>query len=135
MSRASLLIRSLWTACLFAAGANHARILILHGWWWDYGGAPWPSAAYWTALTFLDPLVAALLFVLPRTSVVATVALIGSNVVHNLAFTAQRTSAPDFVRLLATDWHPIAQIAFLLFTLATARIAWAAAGSNQPSRT
>ena len=63
VQRGSVIVRSIWAACLLVAGANHARILLQHGLFWDYNGVGWASAAYWTSLTVLDPLAAALLFV------------------------------------------------------------------------
>jgi hypothetical protein len=124
VQRHSLIIRSLWAACLLVAGANHALILLRHGLAWDYGGVGWASAVYWSSLTLVDPLVAALLFVRPKAGVVGTVALIATNVVHNLAVTAERVPDGEFLARVASSPFLIAQIAFLLFVGATARMAW-----------
>ena len=123
MERGSILVRSLWAACLLIAGLNHARLLVQHGLFWNYGGLNPISAAYQTGLTLLDPLVAALLFVRPRVGIVATVVLIVTNVIHNLATTAHFAPAGEF---LTRASHPItlSQIGFLIFVVATARIAW-----------
>lgn len=122
--RASLVIRSLWALCMIGAGINHARTLLRHGLWWDYGGVAWPSAAYWTSLTFLDPLAALLLFVRPKAGIALTVAIIASNVVHNLAIVAHRAPAGEFLNHVALGPFVLSQIAFLLFVLATAKLAW-----------
>ena len=123
MERASILVRSLWAACLLIAGLNHARLLVQHGLLWDHGGLNPISAAYMTGLTLLDPIVAALLFLRPRAGIVATVVLIVTNVAHNLATTAHFAPAGEF---LARASHPItlSQIAFMLFVVATLRMAW-----------
>ncbi|HEY0149522.1 MAG TPA: hypothetical protein VGB70_11040 [Allosphingosinicella sp.] len=129
MQRRSLIVRSLWAACLLIGGANHLRILIQHGLFWDYGGAAWPSAVYWTSLTLIDPLVAAALFVRPRAGIVATVALIATNVAHNVGLTAYHAPDGEFLQRAANPFL-LAQMGFLLFVLATARIAWR--GSGRP---
>ncbi len=123
MQRASLIVRSLWAACLLGGGLNHALILLRHGPFWDYGGVGWASAAYWSALTLLDPVVAALLFLRPRIGIAGTVLLVATNVIHNLAITARYAPEGEF---LARAGNPVllSQIGFLLFVAATARVAW-----------
>jgi hypothetical protein len=118
-----LIVRSLWAACLLTAGLNHARLLVQHGLLWDYGGLNPISAAYMTTLTLLDPLVAALLFIRPKVGILATVVLIVTNVIHNLATTAHFAPPGEF---LTRASHPItlSQLAFMLFVIATARVAW-----------
>jgi hypothetical protein len=135
MRRASLVVRSLWAACLLVAGANHVRILLRHGLFWDYGGVGWASAAYWSSLTFLDPLAAALLFVRPRAGIIATVALIVTDVVHNLALTAHYAPEGEFLTRAANPFL-LSQLGFLLFVGATARMAWKGSdgGHKQPCR-
>ena len=136
MERASLVIRSVWAACLLIGGLNHARTLLKHGLFWDYGGSNTISSAYWTSLTFLDPLVAALLFIRARFAIPATVVLIVTNVVHNVATIAHFAPEREF---LARASHPVmlSQIGFMLFVAATARIAWVGAlrsGYEQPPK-
>jgi hypothetical protein len=121
--RRSLLVRSLWAACLLVGGANHLRILLQHGLFWDYGGVGWASAVYWTSLTILDPLVAALLFVRPRVGIVSAVALIVTNVLHNMGMTAYHAPEGAFLSRAANPFL-LSQVAFMLFVAATARIAW-----------
>lgn len=123
MQRGSLIVRSIWAACLLIGGVNHARILLQHGLFWDYGGVAWPSAAYWSSLTILDPAVAALLFARPRVGILSTITLIVTNVVHNLAMTAHYAPEGEFLTR-ASNPFMISQIGFMLFVAATARIAW-----------
>lgn len=134
MERGSIIVRSLWATCLLVGGLNHARTLLQHGIFWDYGGANPISAAYWTSLTLLDPLAAALLFIKPRKGIVATVVLIVTNVIHNLGVTAYFAPTGEF---LTRAFHPImlSQVGFMLFVVATARVAWlggARSGSGKP---
>ena len=133
MERAGLIVRSIWAACLLIGGLNHARTLLRHGLFWDYGGAAWPSAAYWSSLTILDPIAAALLFLRPRVGIIATILLIVTNVVHNLALTARYAPEGEF---LTRASHPfvIAQIGFMLFVAATARVAWKGLEGKRPGR-
>jgi hypothetical protein len=120
--RGSLVVRSIWAACLLLAAANHARILLQHGLFWDYGGVGWGSAVYWSSLTILDPIAAALLFVRPKAGIISTIAIIVTNVAHNLALTARY--APELLTRVASDPFMVSQIGFMLFVGATAHIAW-----------
>lgn len=124
VQRASLFVRSIWAACLLIAGVNHARILLQHGLFWDYGGVAWASAAYWSSLTILDPIAAALLIARPKVGILSTIVLIITNVIHNLAVTAQHAPEGEFLTRAASDPFIISQIGFLMFVGATARIAW-----------
>ena len=132
MERHSIIIRGLWAACLVIGGLNHARILLQHGLFWDYGGVHPISAVYWTSLTLFDPLVAALLFVKPRVGIPATVILMVTNVIHNLATIAHFAPMGEFLERAA---HPIilSQIGFMLFVAATTRTAWVGAVRNDPA--
>lgn len=123
VERRSIFIRGVWAACLLIAGINHARLLVQHGFFWDYRGLNPISAAYQTSLTFIDPLVAALLFIRPKVGIIATIVLIVTNVMHNLAVTAYFAPAGEFFTRAS---HPIllAQIGFMLFVAATTRSAW-----------
>jgi hypothetical protein len=123
MQRLSLIVRSLWAACLLIGALNHARILLQHGLSWDYGGVGWASAAYWSSLTILDPLAAALLFARPKPGIVTAAMLIVTNVIHNLAVTAQHAPEGEFLARAANPFV-ISQLGFMLFVAATARIAW-----------
>jgi hypothetical protein len=131
VERGSIIVRSIWAACLLIGGLNHARTLLQNGLFWDYGGANPISAAYWTSLTFFDPLVASLLFIKPRIGIPATVVLIITNVIHNVATTAHFAPAGEF---LTRALHPItlSQLGFMLFVVATVRIAWIGAVRRGP---
>ena len=131
MSRRSLIIRSIWAACLLLAGANHARILLRHGLFWDYGGVGPASAVYWSSLTLLDPLAAALLFVRPKVGIVLTMVIIVTNVAHNLTVTAQSAPEGEFLARVVSNPFIISQIGFMLFVAATARIAWSGAENSR----
>jgi hypothetical protein len=129
VKRGSLIVRSIWAACLLIGGINHARILLLHGPLWDYGGIGRASAAYWSGLTILDPLVAALLFVRPKIGIPAAILLIVTNVLHNLAVTVRYVPEGEFL-VRAANPFLLGQIGFMLFVAATARTAWKGAVPN-----
>lgn len=90
---------------------------------WDYYGSSPASDVYWTSLTFIDPLVAALLFIRPRIGVRATVFVIATNVAHNLTVTFPLLSDGTYVRYVLSSPQIMSQIGFLLFVLATWRMA------------
>lgn len=124
MEHKSRVLRGVWAACLLIAALNHARLLFQHGLFWNYGGVAWPNAAYWSSLAVLDPFTATLLFVRPRLGIALTLLLLATNVLHNLAVTAQRVPKGAFLSLAASNPFLLSQIGFLLFALATARTAW-----------
>lgn len=124
MERRGPIIRSVWAACFLLAGLNHARILLRQGLFWDYHGADPISTVYWTSLTLVDPLVAALLFVRPGIGVPATVVVITTNVVHNLVVTARFMPYAGDLWYVTSNLQIVSQIGFLLFVVATWRMAW-----------
>jgi hypothetical protein len=124
VQRRSLVVRSIWAACLLLAAANHARTLLQHGLFWDYGGVGWGSAVYWSSLTILDPIAAALLFVRPKAGILCTIGIIVTNVVHNLILTAQHAPHGEFLTRVASNPFMLSQIGFMLFVGATAHVAW-----------
>ena len=126
-------MRSVWAACLLIGGLNHGRILFQHGLTWDYGGVTPASALYWSSLTILDPLVAALLFIRPRLGLLATILLIVTNVIHNLLVTAQYAPPGEFL-VRAANFSLISQIGLMLFVGATARLAWSGVPSRPPGQ-
>ena len=132
-TRGSWIVRIIWAACLLIGGLNHARILLRHGLCWDYGGVAPASAVYWSSLTILDPLVAALLFVRPRLGIAATILLIVSNVIHNLYVTAQFAPPGEFLPR-AANFAMISQILFMLLVAATARLAWSGVPNGPPAQ-
>lgn len=122
--RRSRILRSVYAAALLIAAANHLRMLIEHGLLWDYGGVPWPSAAYWTSLTLLDPIAAFLLFSRPRLGILATIAIIIPNVAHNIGIMAAHVPAGRLAGAVASSAFVMCQIGFMLFVVATAQLAW-----------
>jgi hypothetical protein len=95
--------------------------LLQHGLSWDYGGVAWASAAYWSSLTIIDPLTAALLFVRPRAGIVLTVLLIVTNVVHNLTVTAQNSPEGELLTDALSNPFILSQIGFMVFVGAKSR--------------
>ena len=130
--RRSLLVRTIYAACLLGATFNHARLLVQHGLLWDYGGVPLASAILWTSLTALDPLAVILLFVRPNIGVIVTSLIIVVDVVHNLWITAHYALPHRFLITATTDPFVISQVAFLLFVAMTTPVAWTHA--QRPSR-
>jgi hypothetical protein len=122
--RSGRLIRSLYAICLLAAASTHAYALIQHGVFWDYGGAPFASAVFWTSLTVLDPAAATLLLLARRSGVVLTVAIIVVDVVHNAFFAASDLIARHAAFDLLQNWMLTSQVVFMGFVLATVSTAW-----------
>jgi hypothetical protein len=81
---------------------------------------------YWTLLTFLDPLAAALLFVYPRIGLVATLAVISTDVVHSLWFFEHYH--------IPLNWEVVGQCVFLVFVVASFRSIWGPAEPQYPGR-
>jgi hypothetical protein len=111
-------VRIVYTVCLAAGTYTHSSILARHGWGWDYGGRPLGTVLFWSALTFLDPLVAGLLFFRPRLGITLLTLLMLSDVVHNTWFIYKYGG---IVWMVAVQWI------FLIFVLSTVRIVWDAA--------
>ena len=120
----SRFIRAIYAVCLLGATFNHARVLVQHGLFWDYGGVPIGSAVFWTSLTLMDPLAASALFVRANIGVAAAGLIIVADVVHNLWITAHYALPHRFLVTVTTDPFVISQIAFLLFVAITAPVAW-----------
>jgi hypothetical protein len=118
--------RMVYVLCLTAGTYSHASILVRHGWRWDYGGKPISTILFWSALTVLDPLVAVLLFVRPKTGITSLLLLMVTDVTHN---TWVVHVYGGIVWMVADQWL------FLIFVFATARIFWNAASKQSPSRT
>jgi hypothetical protein len=120
--RCGLLLRTIYALCLLGATYNHWVVIYQHGFEWDYGGVARASATFWTALAFIDPAAVLLLFVKPKVGVAATMGIIVVDVIHNLAVVAHYH--PPLLETVAASPQVLAQIAFLLFVLATAQVAW-----------
>jgi hypothetical protein len=113
-----------WAACLLLATLNHARILAQHGPSWDYGGVNAVSAFYWSSLTIVDPLAAALLFIRPTIGIPLILALITTNVAHNLAILAMFSGAGELLSRATSSWTFLSQLAFMFFVVGAAPTAW-----------
>jgi hypothetical protein len=122
VQRVGLLIRIVYALCLVGAAVNHVRGVLGRGWLPNY--LPTVSAVYWDSLTFLDPFAAALLFLRPRLGIGLTVAIIVSDVVHNLWFTAAHPLRESFFEEVTSSAFIMSQLAFFLFVALTAPIAW-----------
>jgi hypothetical protein len=117
-----LWIRIVYALCLAGATINHVRAVVAHGWFPPL--VPAGTALYWSSLMFLDPLAAALLFVRPRAGIGLTVAIIVSDVAHNLWFMAAHPLRDSLLADVTSSAFMMSQIAFLLFVAATAPLAW-----------
>ena len=124
MQRFGWWIRIVYALCLAGATINHVRAVVAYGWLPDH--LPTATALYWSSLTFFDPLAALLLFLRPRTGIALTGAIIASNVAHNLWFIRSNPLGRSFVEDVTSNGFVISQVAFLLFVLATAPVAWRA---------
>ena len=116
------MIRIVYALCLAGATINHVRAVLTRGWLPHHLSSG--TALYWSSLTFLDPLAAVLLLLRPRTGIVLTVAIILSDVVHNLWFIAAHPLTGSFLEDVTSSAFMMSQIAFLLFVAATAPMAW-----------
>lgn len=65
-----------------------------------------------------------LLFIRPKTGVAATLAIIVTDVVHNLWFTATYQRTTSLLRATAASPFLVSQIGFLVFVVLTFSIAW-----------
>ncbi len=119
--RAGSILRTIYALCLAGATYNHWAVIVRHGLLWDYDGLPVMSAIFWTSLAFFDPAAVLLLWRRARAGVAATLAIIVVDVVHNLWILA--CFYPPLSRTLIETPGVIAQIVFMIFVLATARIA------------
>ncbi len=115
---AQLMIRTIYAACLLVGTFTHARTIWGHGLLWDYDGAPWVSCMFWTSLTVLDPVGAALLFSWPSTGLVMTAAIISVDVLHNAWYLLRSGLA------LTSSSTFMSQFAFLAFVSLTISSAW-----------
>lgn len=124
MTKESLTLRIVYALCLTGATVVHitihAQFGVLLG-ALEAAGYSLATRVFWSSLTLLDPLAVVLLFTRARVGLVLTSAVIISDVAHNswLVYRAGGTSDPKY-------W---AQVAFLVFVLATGKIAWRGARS------
>ena len=111
-------LRAIYALCLAGATYNHLSTFLKHGLFWDYGGVPPASAAFWTALTVVDPVAIVLLFVTPNVGVSATAAIIIADVIHNVWITQRQY--PSLLFGLRQSPAVVEQIGFMIFVMATA---------------
>ncbi|CAE6765532.1 hypothetical protein PQR25_01250 [Paraburkholderia nemoris] len=121
IERRSFHLRLIYALCLCGATWTHLQVALVHGLWWDYGGAAPLTQIYWTSLLFIDPLTVLLLLLSPRAGLILCVAVIVTDVVHNSWFALHYP--------IRTDLY-VSQIAFLLFVAFTVRTAWRGAASR-----
>jgi len=106
-------VRAVWALCLLVGTSFHIVDLVRSG--GAYPGYPLGTVVFWNALTVLDPLAAALLFWRPRHGVLATLAIMLTDVAHNVW---------AVVTYDAWVWPVAMQTAFLAFVLFTAHLIW-----------
>lgn len=113
---------TLLTSLLGLGGAtfNHLRDLYVGG-WLPYVGAPSAVNAYWTCLTFLDPLAAALLIFRTRAGLILTLGLMLSDGGISVGMAEGELSGAL-----------LAQTEFLGFVLGSAAFLWQAADGRRP---
>ena len=120
--RRSLILRTIYALCLLGATYNHWSLIYRHGLHLDYGGLPRASTMFWTALAFIDPAAVFLLFVRPNTGVALTMAIIVTDLIHNIWI--ELRYFPPLPQALASSPQVIEQIAFMVFVAATSPFAW-----------
>lgn len=126
-SRPAFILRVIYGFCLLAGMSTHAATIWQHGLFWDSGGGVSQfTRVYWTSLNVLDPLAAILLFVYPRIGLVATLAIISTDVAHNLWFFEHYH--------IPLNWVVGAQCAFLVFVVASFRSIWRSLNSLASKR-
>ena len=121
IERRSFHLRLIYALCLCGATWTHLQVALVHGLWWDYGGAAPLTQIYWTSLLFIDPLTVLLLLLSPRAGLILCVAVIVTDVVHNSWFALHYPIRMDLY---------LSQIVFLLFVAFTVRTAWRGATSR-----
>lgn len=129
MEQLGRLVRIIYALCLVGATINHVRAVIMYGWLRQ--GLPLLTAIYWSSLTFLDPVAAAFLFIRPKIGIVLTIAIIVSDVFHNLWFRAGHPVTGSLYTDVTNSPFMISQLTFLLFVAITAPIAWKACSRSR----
>ncbi|HEX3634657.1 MAG TPA: hypothetical protein VHV99_04065 [Paraburkholderia sp.] len=110
--RRFLHLRLIYALCLCRATGTHLQVVLVHGLWWDYGGAAPLTRIHWTSLLCIDPLTALLLPWRPEAGPILCVAVIVSDVVHNSWFALHHPIRMDLY---------LSQVVFLLFVACTVR--------------
>lgn len=94
-------VRAVLVLCLLGATFNHARDL-WQGGWLPYHSSPLWRNAFWTSLTFLDPLAVLLLLTRPRLGYVLTLFIMLLDVPVNTAALSDASSREQ-VHVLQAD--------------------------------
>ena len=119
MAKASFVFRIVYAVCLAAATYTHVVFHLRFGVFLESltsAGYSIGTRIFWSSLTILDPIAVYLLFFRPRIGLILAFIIIVCDVLHNswilhhLGFSA----GPEY-------W---AQVAFLVFVLATIKVAW-----------
>ena len=118
------LVLAIWIACFLIGTVNHVRALLAHG-WLPYDFAPLPFNAFWTALTFVDPLAAALLVWRRNAGIALGLCVMLSDVAVNswIAATHGLGGVAGPLQL---------QTLFLGFTIGSFRLIWLGRGTAAP---
>ena len=119
----TLVVRLIWIVGFLVGTTTHVIDLVVGG--ADvYAGFPWGVRAYWVSLTVLDPLAVVLTAFRLRAGVVLGVAIIVSDVIHNVVVFA-------VIGGLGVGGL-VMQAAFGVVVVATAPLLWRAARRRQP---
>lgn len=118
-AKASFILRLIYAVCLAGATCVHIAFHFQYGLFLEALAGDGYSAgtrAFWSSLSLVDPLTVALLFLHPRLGLQLTAVVIGFDVVHNtwILYSFQQGLNPAYC----------AQVAFLIFVIATIRTAW-----------
>ncbi len=115
------IVKILFSVYIFSfSGATVRHISdLLRGGWLPYVDAPLWMNAYWTSLTFLDPLAVLLIFISPLWALVVAVLIMVSDVGINSYWAFQLNDIPFSQNIFLQ-----AQTGFAIFVLLTAPFIW-----------
>lgn len=105
-------VKAIWTIGFLIGTTTHSLDLINYG-WLPYEFRPLPWNIYWTSLTFLDPMAAALIWLWQRSAIVLGVAIMASNIAVN-----------SYTLLLGYDEFLVPLMLQVLFAMFVFWIAW-----------
>ena len=114
--------QAIYALCLLGASYNHWDDIVRHGPFWNHGGFPAGSAAFWTTLAVVDPAAVLLLFARPNVGIVTTATIMVADVLHNVWIEARYF--PPLLHGLAQAPQVVEQIGFMIFVMLTAPLAW-----------
>ena len=101
--------------------STHLIWVLENGFLSDNYNASLFSKLFWDSLTFLDPLVALLLFIRPKVGIYLTLFIISFDIIHNNIFYIDELylNPPGFSEWVVKYWMIIGQIVFGLFVALT----------------